>query len=252
MSTEFDIIFEDFCSELNAIDGMIASLATTGGSVTNARSRVAGANAALLLLGALFEEFIRQIVKALFLEKLRSPSGFGSLPPKITAVVWRRSLEKAARVPFADVVRDSAIMSTKLTAIAKFCLDHDVAADVADAVAHNDNNMRPNQLNELFNQVGLRNAIGQACEDADIIRHFGCDSAGKAKEEFEIWLEQFFRRRNDVAHAIELNSSTGPISLTSDIQCFRVFGKAIAAASVADITPPPQPPAPTTAQDSAR
>jgi hypothetical protein len=227
MVTEFDLVFEDFEAELRALEGMIASLATTGEGPTSARARVAGANAATLLLAATFEEFVRQEVRAVFTTKAATAAGLDDFPNKIAGAVWRRSLERLARTSLEDLSSDPSALNDTLKATIDFCIAKDVKADVSDAVVHNENNMRPGQLNQLFNQLGLKGMCGKACEYEPLASHLGCDSPGKALIELESRLEDFFRRRNEIAHAIQLNSSSGPPALASDISLFREFGKGL-------------------------
>jgi hypothetical protein len=230
MATEFELILEDFEAELVAIEGMIASLSSTGSS-SPARARVAGANAATLLLAATFEEYVRQEVKATFNARAANVSDMKDFPPKIAGVVWRRSLERLSREPLEDLVRDPSGLDDRLKATVGFCIQKDLQADVSDAVAHNDNNMRPGELNRLFNQLGLKDMCAKAASHAPLTKFLGCDSAGKANAALQARLEDFFVRRNTIAHAIQLNSSSGAPALTSDIEFFRELARALASAS---------------------
>lgn len=238
MVSEFGIISDDFEAELAAIEGMIASLSTTGQSTTSAQSRVAGANAASLLLAATFEEFIRQQVRAVFKTKAKAAKGIDDFPPKIAPNVWRRSLERLARIPFEDVLANSRDIDGKINSTRAFCIGRDLDSDVSDAVAHNDNNMRPGELNRLFNQLGLTNMIGKAAENPPLVQFLGCESAGKAAIDLASRLDDFFRRRNEIAHAIKLNSSSGPPALAADIEFFRAVAKAITSECERFCSPP--------------
>ncbi len=124
MATEFELILEDFEAELVAIEGMINSLSATG-SVSPARARIAGANAATLLLAATFEEFVRQEVKAAFVARAATASGMKDFPPKIAGVVWRRSLERLSRESLGSGLIDH---SQKMTAAAMAIADMKVWA----------------------------------------------------------------------------------------------------------------------------
>jgi hypothetical protein len=241
MATEFDLVLEDFEAELTAIEGMIAALPSSGEAATTPRARVAGANAATLLLAATFEEFVRQEVRAVFTAKAAAASNIGDLSTKIAGVVWRRALERLARLPIEELQEDSAAVEARIRATIDFCIAGNVRADVSEDVAHNDNNMRPIEMNRLFNQVGLKNMCGAAAEDEELIAFLGCDGAGTAETELRARMEDFFRRRNEIAHAIELNSSSGPPALLADVALFREFGKAIAAKCATFCEPQPGP-----------
>lgn len=226
MPSEFDVIFEDFVAELDALSEMAVAPASSGVGLSP-KARVAAGNGATLLLGALFEEFIRQQVRAAFREKAQRAKSFGEFPKKIAAVVWRRSLETLARTPFEEIESNSAIADQRLATIVGFCLKKDLASDVADVLSHNENNMKTEQLNALFNAIGISSMCAKACEIQQLIDYLGCDNAGKASKELEERINDFFRRRNEIAHAIQIGSSTGPASFSQDVELFRTFGDAL-------------------------
>lgn len=241
MVSELELILDDFSAELCSIEQMVASLVTTGTATTSGRARVAGANAAILLLAATFEEFIRQTVKATFTAKAITARGIQDFPARLAANVWRKSLERLARTPFDDVEANGADFRERIEATLKFCLSKDLQANVASSLAHNENNMRPAELTRLFNQIGLSDMCGKVATHPEVIALVGAEAAGTAKVAMEATLEDFFRRRNEIAHAITLNSSVGPTSLTTDIAIFRALAHAIREQCETYSTPPPPP-----------
>jgi len=46
------------------------------------------------------------------------------------------------------------------------------------------------------------------------------DNAGRAAERTRSTIEDFFRRRNEIAHAIQIGASIGPTSLAEDVEFF--------------------------------
>ena len=62
MATHFTVILDDFEEELEAIKILVQASADP--RLGKPRTRVAGANAAVLLLAATFEEFVRQMARA--------------------------------------------------------------------------------------------------------------------------------------------------------------------------------------------
>jgi len=230
VSTEFDLNNEDFEAELHAMEGMIASLESTGSGRTPPRARVVGANAAVLFLAATFEEFVRQQVKSVFSHRASAAATVDELSPKLAAVVWRKSLDQLARSDVADWVLDTSGLSARLDSIIRFCVGKDVSADVGDVLAHNEQNLRPAELGKLFNQVGLKSIVAKAAEFPALMHFLGCETPGKSDAELQSRLEGFFIRRNEIAHAIRLNASSGPPTLATDIQMFRLFASGITAA----------------------
>jgi hypothetical protein len=227
MLTEFDVIFSDFAGELDALAEMARTPPDLGPGAPTPRARIAAGNGATLLLAATFEEYVRQQVRAVFREKSKHAKDMKDFPVKIAATVWRRSLESLARTPFEEVEADGRKTDARLAATLSFCLKKDITADVGEVLSRNDTNMRLQELGRLFNQIGVKEVIAKCCEDPDILEYLGADSAGKANALLETRFKEFFRRRNEIAHAIQLGSSSGPTELLNDIEMFRIFARAL-------------------------
>jgi hypothetical protein len=230
MATEFDAIFNEFSDELDALAEMADAPAAFGREGVTARERIAAGNAATLLLAAIFEEYIRQQVRATFRAKTRNARDMTDFPRKIAATVWRQSLEVLARTPFEEIESDGSKTEFRVATTLRFCLHKNITEDVGDILAHNANNMRHGELGRLFNQIGLGNIVSSVCEEQDLIDLLGAENASEARDLFVARSDEFFRRRNEIAHAIKLGSSSGPSALHQDIELFRVFGRALSAA----------------------
>jgi hypothetical protein len=231
MPLEFGIIFDEFAAELDALTEMAKSAPDSGGSGAaglTARARIAVANGATLLLAATFEEFIRQQVREAFRSKAKHAKSFADFPAKIVRTVWRQSLEGLARTPFEDIETKGSAIDARVAATLAFCLRREMAADVSESLSHNDHNMRPQELHRLFSQIGFPSIIAKVAEDESLIEILSADTPGKASSLVEARLNDFFRRRNAIAHAIELGSSSGPSQLIQDIELLRIFGRALA------------------------
>lgn len=226
MDTEFEVIYSEFSAELDAL--MEAARAPQGGQPSaTVRQRIAAANGATLLLAATFEEYIRQQVRAAYREKTKSANDMEELPGKIASTVWRRSLLALARTPFKEIESDIQRIDAHVMATLSFCLRKDFTADVGETLSHNENNMRPDQLNSLFNGIGVKSVMRRSCEYRELINHLGVDTPGKANSVLTSKFEEFYRRRNSIAHALRLTSSSGPAELEQDIQLFRIFGHSL-------------------------
>lgn len=238
MLTEFELIFEEFSAELDALSEMTAKPGKHANELTS-RARIAAGNAATLLLAAVFEEYVRQQVKAAFKEKGKRAKGIIDFPNNIASKIWRRALEALARTQFEEVEANARIFEERLAAVVSFSIKKDVMSDVSDAIAHNENNMRPNQLAELFNQIGISKIIHKICDEQDLMVHLNCDEPERARSTLVAQIEEFFRRRNHVAHAIKLGSSSGPLEISQDIKLFRVFGQSLFRALNRELPPEP-------------
>lgn len=236
MSTEFEIIFEDFSLELDALVELVNQPNNTNNTT---RSRIAAGNAATLLLAAMFEEFVRQEVKSAFIEKGSRAGNSNPFPENLFSKIWKKSLEKLARTQFEDVESNLILMETRLASIISFALRKDFLADVSEAVAHNEHNMRPTQLNLLFKQIGISNITLNACKSADLMQFTGCTTPETARTALEARMDDFFRRRNNIAHAITLASSSAPLEILQDIELFRIYGQTLGQTLAMEFPPLP-------------
>lgn len=94
MTTTFDVISDDFLSDLEAISDLVSLVANGGGT---SKSRVASINSATLLLAATFEELVREMCRQYAREVVSRTPSVVDLPRKLTATAWKRSLEELAR-----------------------------------------------------------------------------------------------------------------------------------------------------------
>ena len=94
MSSEVEVIAEEFGGELDAIRRLLirAETAGDGPSPIDATLRIAASNASLLLLAASFEEFIRELVMEFCSSLFRAATRFTDIPSSVAATVWERSL----------------------------------------------------------------------------------------------------------------------------------------------------------------
>jgi hypothetical protein len=219
---ELSALHDEFLGELKGIREFANPVSDDSAKALSARARVAAANGATLLLAALYEECVRQMVRASFNFRRVTAAGRLSFPEKLPSIIWRRSLELLARKQLDDLVRDGSQVDLQLKDIVSFCIKGDLAADVSNAVSHNENNMRPEEMGRLFNQIGIQGIVTKLGECPDVQTYFGLDNPEKTAESTRSALEDFFRRRNEIAHAIQIGASDGPVSLAKDVEFFEI------------------------------
>lgn len=230
MATTYDLIAEDFLEDLQAISDLVALVASGGGS---AKSRVASINSATLLLAATFEEFVREMGRQYAREVVLRAGNIASLPKKLTATAWKRALEEMARAKI-----DSGAASTPLTSISsearsslesmcKF-LDGDMSQDIYKHIAHNENNMRPGQLNAIFKVSDLGGFCDKVAISADLGNYFQEDIPGKVSAKLSDYLNDFMDRRNEIAHSLNPGSSAGQDQFLKDVGFIRSLAKGMA------------------------
>jgi hypothetical protein len=237
MPSEFALNVEEFEADLDAIVDVASLAGSSTGEGGRPRSRVAAGNASVLLMAALFEEHIRQQVKLAYRLKSEVAAGMDDFPRTLPAVVWGRTMEVLRRTRFDD--HDWPRVEARLSSLVTFCIRRELSADVTDIVAHNSNNMAPRQLKDLFKEIGVQSVLEKVCTDESLVQFLGSASSGAAVTELESRLKEFFKRRNEIAHAISLHSSSGPAELAQDIELFRAFSGALARILEAELTQPP-------------
>jgi hypothetical protein len=226
MKPELQAILDDYEEELDALSELTQS--SNAGNPLSARARVAVANSTTLLLGSIFEEMIRQLAKAFFVDKRHRVANVEQLHPKTRSKLWRSGLERLARASFREIEINRGAFRDRAQALLDFCLNDDVLASVEDDLTHNDVNMRPDEIVRIFSLVGIPDVIGKACITRALIDHTGCENGGQANEVFRAALNEFYERRNLIAHALAFGSSGGPSQIQADIDPFKIFGRALA------------------------
>ncbi|MNF74854.1 hypothetical protein D3C84_568980 [compost metagenome] len=135
-----------------------------------------------------------------------------------------------ARTQFSRVEERAREVEDNLRNILNFTLRKDLASDVAKTVAHNVNNMRPQQMAELFKDIGILEIIKKSCSEPKLKALIGAAKKPELVSIVVLRVDSFFQRRNDVAHALQAGRSSGPGEILQDIELFRLFGKGLAAA----------------------
>jgi hypothetical protein len=87
--------------------------------------------------------------------------------------------------------------------------------------------MRPNELNSMFNIAGLSDVCSKVCDKPAMLTFFGETDAGKAHGKLLAALEDFFERRNGIAHALNPGQSSGPEQIMTDLDMLQAFSEAI-------------------------
>ncbi|WP_299112683.1 HEPN domain-containing protein [uncultured Bradyrhizobium sp.] len=231
METVFDVISDDFLSDLDAISDLIGLVANGGGS---SKSRVASINSATLLLAATFEELIREMGRQFAREIVSRTENVADLPRKLIATAWRRGLEDMARAkidtggtstPLLHIATDAR---SEFDAICKF-LEGDRSQNIYKHIAHNDNNMRPDQINTIFKICDLNNICSKISETEFLKHHLAEDDGARAHSKFLTALNDFMEKRNGIAHSLNPGNSASAEQFLEDVNLLRSVSLAMAA-----------------------
>ena len=229
MTTEFAAITDEFDNDLDAIRSLVNTFDDPRQSTP--KVRVSAANAATLLLAATFEEFVRAMARAYARAVVDAAGSFAKLPRKLANTAWRRTMETLARLRIDDRARFSSAdgvsdPQTRFEIIYEFCKG-DLAQDIYNDLIFNENNMRPREINSLFSVSGLTNVCRKVSDKEAVVEHFDEHDRDKAHGQLISSLDEFFDRRNGIAHSLNSGSSSSPDRIRTDIDTFCVFGKSL-------------------------
>lgn len=228
MASTFEIIAEEFIDDMEAIRSLVVTFSDPAKS---GKARIAAANSATLLVAATFEEFVREMAREHARAVVMNTASFDKLPSKLAATAWKRTMDGLSKVRFDDVSGTGAenvfgAAQARFKVIYEFCKG-DLTQDIYRELIHNENNMRPNELNGLFKVSGLGDVCQKLSDKPSMLDIFGETEPGKAHGKLLAGLEDFFERRNAIAHALNPGQSSGPDQIINDIDMLESFGKAL-------------------------
>lgn len=228
--TVFSVIKDDFLEELDSIGALVDAFDQPG---SVAKTRVASVNSSVLLLAATFEEFIREVAKEYARWVVSKAENVDALPSKLTETAWKRTLEGLARAKLkingTSVLETvSRTSKTKFDAVCGF-ISGDLTQEVFDDLIHNENNMRAGELNSMFKVSGLSNVCTKICERDEVQHFFSETDVGVAHGLFIRQNDDFFERRNAIAHSLNAGSSVAPDQVRKDIAFFKATALSLCA-----------------------
>lgn len=229
MASTYQIVAEDFFDELNALRLLVTN---SNSSENGPRVRIAAANSATLLLAATFEEFVREMAREFARAVVASTPSFERLPSKMASTAWKRTMDGLSKIRFendqAPVGQEGIFRAahSRFSVIYEFCKG-DLSQDIYRDLIHNENNMRPVELNGLFKLSGLGDICKKISDKVSILDVFGEVEPDKAHGKLISNLEGFFERRNAIAHALNPGQSSGSNQIMNDIDLFESFATAL-------------------------
>lgn len=226
MASAFQLTVEDFVEDIEAVRGLVVAFAD---SKHQPKSRIAAANAATLLVAATFEEFVREMARDYARAVVSGTPSFDKLPGNLASTAWRRTMDGLGKVKFGTHGKANEIFGiaqAKFSVIYDFCRG-DLSKDIYRELIHNENNMHPGQINALFKVSGLKDVCEQCSHKQSLLDMFGETECGKAHGKFLASLNDFFERRNDIAHALNSGQSNSPEQIQTDIDMLIAFGNAL-------------------------
>lgn len=231
MASAFEVITDEFLDDMDAIRSLVVTFNDPEQAM---KARIAAANSATLLVAATFEEFVREMARQFARAIVASTPSFDKLPTKLASTAWKRAMDKLSKVKI-DNEQDGTstdnifgAAQARFTVIYEFCKG-DLTQDIYRDLIHNENNMRPGEVNGLFKVSGLGDVCRKLSDKKPMLDAFGESEPGRVHGKLLLALEDFFERRNAIAHALNPGQSSGPDQIINDINLLSDFGKALCA-----------------------
>lgn len=226
MTSSSALIVEDFIEEIDAIRSLVD---TFNDSKYPPKTRIAAANSATLLLAATFEEFVREMARDYAKAVVNGASSFEKLPKNLASTAWKRTMDGLGKIKFNSNDKGNDIFGislAKFSVIYEFCKG-DLSKDIYRELIHNESNMHPGQINALFKVSGLSDVCELCSHKQSILDIFGEEEHGKAHGKILSGMNDFFERRNDIAHALNAGQSNSPDQIQTDIGMLMSFAHAL-------------------------
>lgn len=226
MTDLFHLIVEEFTEDIEAIRSLVSAFSLPDHPP---KLRVAAANSATLLLAATFEEFVREMARSYAKQVVERSSSPESVPISIMNTAWKRTMAKLGNLKVAgqgNGVDSFAIAQSKFSVIYEFCKG-DFTKDIYRDLIHNENNMHPSQINNLFKIAGLNDICRNLSSNSELLDFFGETNCNKCHGMLIKHLDDFFERRNQIAHALNPQQSSGSTEIIRDLEMFLCFAKSL-------------------------
>lgn len=232
MKGRFSEILDEFKGKLKSV-GMLIEL---GANERNPKDlRLTTFNSVTLVLAATFEEYIRQMAKEHVRLTVYLADSISDLPSSLLEAIWVGVLKELSgnvnlinsETKEKSLVNVVEVARPKFEAVCNF-FNGDLQQEVFNDIIHNESNMRSGQINRLFRIGGTTNICSELCEMGKLKLFFNIEKVDSVHGHFNSMLEDFFEKRNLVAHSINESLSLGRNSLSRDIEFFLCFGQDLA------------------------
>lgn len=229
MASTFGLIAEEFLDDLEAIRALVVTFSDQSHP---AKMRIAAANSATLLVAATFEEFVREMAREYARHVVSKAQSFEKVPAKLVSVAWKRTMESLSKIRIKGQENSPSqenpfvVAQTKFSSIYDFCRG-DLTKDIYRELIRNESNMLPGEVNGLFKVSGLGDICTKLSDKLPILEFFGESDSGRAHGRLLEAAEDFFERRNAIAHALNPGQSNAPDQIIKDIDLLESFGRAL-------------------------
>ena len=225
MTTLYMAIAEEFEGQLFSLRELVGNSQSKS---LGPSTRIASVRAATLLLAATFEEFVREMALEHARQVVARAKSLEQVPDRLVDTAWKRTLNDLLRTRAEGETRETRLASTaklarlRLDDICSF-MEGDISRNVYTNLTHNENNMRPEQIDRLFRISGVPSVCKEVCKKGELQTFFGIRGQESTHAALKDTLNQFIDKRNEIAHSLNLVSSEAPDEVFRDIFMLKAF-----------------------------
>ena len=203
MKGKYLLILGDFHDELDAVTTLVKGWEDFEVN----KVRAASSNSSVLLIVAMFGEFIIQMANEFTKEIVSGTEKFEKLPRKLRESVAERisnlvTLSSGQDFPLSgkQITRKLPI-STDMLPLFKFACG-DLSEEIYEHIHVNVPNMRVEVINDVFSVTGIKNICEIVCKSGKLQNFFDVSFQIDAHKQFKYNLDEFIRHRNNIAHSL--------------------------------------------------
>ena len=230
MHSEFSVILEEFETDLQSLKKLIE---LGQNSENPSKVRIASINSITLILAATFEEFVRQMARKRAEQTVTNAKQVSDLPHALLENAWRRTLDDLRRNRLGQNSEKEVFAAAVNAARSKFEVvfqllegsTENVGQNFFMTIIRNERHMRAQEITKLFKVCGVEGICVQLCGNGSLMAYFKEDDRGRTNEHFNAKLEDFFKRRNIIAHSLGTQSSPGDKTLIEDLEFFSALAQ---------------------------
>ena len=231
MAFQFRAVADEFCTEIQVIHALVSSFDRTE---EQSRLKAVVSNAAILLLAATFEGFVRDMAGLAARAAVARSGQVADVPNRMLRTAWQRTFNSIARFEVPQNTRTEAIhqlvgRAEKRSATIFAFLRGKTSLDIYADLVQNDVNMRTREINRLFKLSEVSDVCREVSREQSVIDHFQVDSEDVAGSELANFIDRFIEQRNHIAHADTSVSSMGAGEVYNHVEAFRVFAVSLCA-----------------------
>ncbi|MCF1444645.1 HEPN domain-containing protein [Ralstonia nicotianae] len=233
---DFDLALRDFQRQTSVLVALLSIVGATGDQLQSPTLPPGGQNtmtaAAIVLLAAHFEEYIRQQVQEYASNMVQEYEHLTEIErERFTDAYWRGGTGRLSRIrPKGDPLWMGGA-ERHLRSLIAFPIGGNTTEFSPPLVSEHENNMRWDTIAELAGRIGLRKLGETMFSNGDLRSNVGAGGKNDFEQAIQRRLNEFYHRRNEIVHSIAQTAGIGASVFTQWVEFLLLIAHAFAQAS---------------------